>query len=60
MEINIDNIDSLMQNYAKKSYNYEEAFKILNRTQDDVDDLRKIVKDFNVVPKSITDQHVII
>lgn len=60
MEINIDNIDRIMQDYANKSYNYQEAFKILNRTQNDVDDLRNIVKQFHVVPKSITDRHVII
>lgn len=60
MEINIDNIGLIMQDYANKSFNYEEAFKILNRTQDDVDDLRNIVKHFHVVPKSITDHHVII
>lgn len=60
MEINNDNVSNIMQEYANKAYNYEEAFKILNRTQDEVDELRNIVKDFSVVPKSITDQHVII
>lgn len=60
MEINNDNVSNIMQEYANKAYNYEEAFKILNRTQDEVDELRNIVKGFSVVPKSITDQHVII
>lgn len=60
MEYNNDNIGRIMQEYANKSYNYEEAFKRINRTQDDVDNLRIIVKDFQVIPKSITDRHVII
>ena len=59
MDINNDNVGRIMQEYANKAYNYEEAFKILNRTQDDVNDLRNIVKHFHVVPKSITDHHVI-
>ncbi|CAO1407078.1 unnamed protein product [Diamesa tonsa] len=59
MEINNDNVSNIMQEYANKAYNYEEAFKILNRTQDEVDELRNIVKDFSVVPKSITDQHLL-
>lgn len=49
-----------MQEYANKSYNYEKALKIINRTQDSVDNLRTIVQNFQVVPKSITDRHVII
>ena len=60
MDINNDNIGRIMQENANKAYNYEGAFEILNRTQDDVNNLRDIVKHFQVVPKSITDQHVII
>lgn len=60
MAINIDNVGRIMEDYANEAYSYKEAFKILKRTQLDVDNLRSIVKNYKVVPKSITDHHVII
>lgn len=39
-------------------YNYEKALAQMNWTQDDVNSLRDLVKDFSVVPKSIHDKQV--
>lgn len=39
-------------------FNYEEALKRLNRSQEEVDTLRSLLKPNDVVPESVTDKLV--
>lgn len=39
-------------------YNYEEALKRLNRSQEEVDLLRNLLKSIDNVPESVTDKLV--
>lgn len=39
-------------------YNYEEALKRLNRSQEEVDSLRTLLKPIDNVPESVTDKLV--
>ena len=51
-------LEKQIEKVLEKAFDFKEAIKRINRTEDEVDQLRDLVKKDKKIPPCVTDKHV--
>lgn len=54
----MENLEQQIEKVFQKAFDYKEAIKRINRTEDEVNQLRELVKKDKKIPPYVSDKHV--